>query len=482
MKKQLDNINQQLPFEEKGTILVKVVNDSSKESGVQLLVDSCNQKAAYLLGVSMKKFLGMDVAHDSSVVPYNEDAQKIRFGDDPYVFYRFILPTQRYVKWTTQFITPTLIYNELEDQTSTVMAANHALEFSNILLHDLYEDSPISVVLCSSEGYIEDVNEAYLKMMGITAKEYIITYNQLYDGLISDEDRELVIRNQHHTFNMDFVIPPSEHIYKAGEMRHLRVHSHHLYMNDGTLRGYVFFAVDITYEREAKLKAEQAERLEHEFVANMTHEFRTPLNVINGFVQLLCNDDEDMFSLEEKREIRNQVQRSTDALTYLLNDVLTLSRLDAGTYKMQYSSVDLLEVCLQVCAQFQTYVLPGNSLTLAPVVEGQHFVIFSDRTLVTNILNSYVSNAVKHAGNGNIILRIIEINRIIKVSVEDHGPGIPEGDRDRLFDRFTKLNQFKNGTGLGLAICKESAKSLGAKVYLDADYTEGARFVVEFPL
>lgn len=482
MKRQLDNINQQPPHEEKGTILVKVVNDPSHKDGVKLLVDSCNQKAANLLGVSMHKFLGMDVAHDSSVVPYNEDAQKIKFGDDPYVFYRFILPTQRYVKWTTQFITPTLIYNELEDQTNTVLEVNHALEFSNILLHDLYEDSPISVVLCSVEGRIEDVNEAYLQMMGITAKEYIITYNQLYDPLIGDEDRELIIRNPHHTFYMDFVIPPGEHVYKAGEMRHLRVHSHHLYMNDGTLRGYVFFAIDITYEREAKLKAEQAERLEHEFVANMTHEFRTPLNVINGFVQLLCNDDEDMFSLEEKREIRTQVQRSTDALTFLLNDVLTLSRLDAGTYKIQYTSVDLLEVCMQCCAQFQTYVKPGYTLSVAPVVDGQHFVIYSDRSLVTNIINSYVNNAVKHATDGNILLRITEKEGHIRLSVEDHGPGISEDMRDSVFERFTKINQYTNGTGLGLAICRESAKALGASVYLDQDYQDGACFVVEFPM
>ena len=229
----------------------------------------------------------------------------------------------------------------------------------------------------------------------------------------------------------------------------------------------------------AKEKAEESNRLKTAFLANMSHEIRTPLNAIVGFSSVLVSDDS---SPAEKAQYCDIIQKNSDLLLKLINDILDISRMESGKIKFVWEECDVVELC-QTALSTAEYGRKTSALFLfeTPVAS---LVIKTDAQRLKQVLINLLSNAAKFTPSGSIKLAIAidKQHQQLELSVSDTGCGIPSDKSDRVFERFEKLNEYSQGTGLGLAISRLIVENLGGKIWVDKDYTEGARFVFTHPL
>ena len=229
----------------------------------------------------------------------------------------------------------------------------------------------------------------------------------------------------------------------------------------------------------AKEKAEESNRLKTAFLANMSHEIRTPLTAIVGFSSVLVSDDS---SPAEKAQYCDIIQKNSDLLLHLINDILDISRMESGKIKFVWEECDVVELC-QTALSTAEYGRKTSALFLfeTPVAS---LVIKTDAQRLKQVLINLLSNAAKFTPSGSIKLAIAidKQHQQLELSVSDTGCGIPSDKSDRVFERFEKLNEYSQGTGLGLAISRLIVENLGGKIWVDKDYTEGARFVFTHPL
>jgi signal transduction histidine kinase len=235
--------------------------------------------------------------------------------------------------------------------------------------------------------------------------------------------------------------------------------------------------------KEANDKVQLANAAKTRFVQNMSHEVRTPLNAIVGFSQLLSLPD-GSFSEEEKTEFSEHVINNTQMLTMLLDDILNTSAIDSGNYKISYAQGEMHYIARAAIKSAEHRLKPGVKMFYAPESE-EPFTFTTDPRRVQQILINLLTNACKHTKEGQICLSSSLTKRpgYVSYAVTDSGPGIPPDQAEKIFERFTKLNDFVQGTGLGLSICRDVANRMGAEVYLDTSYTAGgARFILDVPI
>lgn len=229
---------------------------------------------------------------------------------------------------------------------------------------------------------------------------------------------------------------------------------------------------------QAKEKAEEASRMKSAFLANMSHEIRTPLNTIVGFSGLLV----DASTLqEEKEEYTAIIHNSTELLLTLVNDVLDLSRMETGDMNFNMGWYKLSDCCRKALDSIRHRIPEGVDLVFRPAPEP--VVIHTDNLRLQQLLTNLLINATKFTHEGEICLsyQLQADGHAVAIAVTDTGCGIPLEKQADVFQRFEKLDDYKPGAGLGLSICRLIAEHLGASFFIDATYTEGARFVFIHP-
>lgn len=233
---------------------------------------------------------------------------------------------------------------------------------------------------------------------------------------------------------------------------------------------------------QARQEAVNANQLKSLFLQNMSHEIRTPLNAIVGFTEVL-NSGEDMeLEPEERKEMLGLIETNTELLTTLINDILDLSKLESNTYVLNPTPVGVSELCHSVIASMAHRVPSGVDLRLEEPDAAHQMVLNTDAARLQQVLNNFLTNACKYTEHGSITLAYLMVDNAIEFSVTDTGSGIPADKAESIFERFEKLDNFKQGTGLGLNICRRIAGLVGGHVYVDTSYTDGARFVFLHPL
>ena len=231
-----------------------------------------------------------------------------------------------------------------------------------------------------------------------------------------------------------------------------------------------------------KEKAERSDQLKTMFVQNVSHEIRTPLNAVVGFSQLLSLPD-DVISSQEKEEYVKYIQNNSELLIMLVNDILSIGDVERGQFIVTISEVRCNDVCRQSMKTAETRLPEGVKMYYTSEVDDD-YTIKSDEHRIQQVLVNFLTNACKHTEKGEIHVHssLTEKPGMITFSVTDTGTGVPADEAEHIFERFTKLNAFKQGAGLGLSICKNIATILKGDVHLDTSYTNGARFVFRLPL
>ena len=229
---------------------------------------------------------------------------------------------------------------------------------------------------------------------------------------------------------------------------------------------------------EARNHAEESDRLKSAFLANISHEVRTPLNAIVGFSEVLPMTQSD----EEREQLLGLIRDNNAQLLRLFDDMIHMSKLEAGGGTIRKSHFELRPLLEEIVQQYAGKV-DESRVTMQVEQTDANLQVYTDRDRLGEIINQYVNNAVKFTSEGSITLGFEQREKVLRIWVKDTGKGIPE-DRcdDHLFERFVKIDEFVPGTGLGLSICRSMALSLGGKVGVQSALGKGATFWGEIPL
>lgn len=228
----------------------------------------------------------------------------------------------------------------------------------------------------------------------------------------------------------------------------------------------------------ARLLAEKAE-LKQSFLANMSHEIRTPLNSIVGFSNILATEEE--LSQDDKQEYIDTINKNSDLLLKLINDILELSRIESGYMSFCYKKCIVKELIDDVYMTHQVLITPR--LDFQKEEEDICLEIDVDRERLIQVLTNFLNNATKFTESGYIKIGYYYVpeEEVVHIYVEDTGRGIPREEQQMIFSRFYKQNEFSQGAGLGLSICKVIVEKLGGKITLKSEAGKGSRFTVIIP-
>lgn len=351
-----------------------------------------------------------------------------------------------------------------QKKTSAVNAANEISDTSDRLLTKRY------VALA-----LGDMDEA-----NVYADSLLRRWQAVAEGLHLDEVAEVTVQSGMNRLAGEM---------QKNDMRMLQLRRLSYYVGLVLLLMIIAFTSFSYYRQKqmnkelTKLKnqAEQANRMKTEFIQNMSHEIRTPLNAIVGFSQLLSLPD-GFLTEEEKSSYSSYVTNNSNMLTMLIDDILNLSDVENGLYSMKMTHFHINSLCSMALKTVEYRVVPGVRLYFTTELTDND-LLYSDERRVQQVLVNFLSNACKHTERGEIHMHASLAGNpgMLSISVTDTGTGVPAGKEEEIFERFTKLDNYKQGTGLGLNICRIIADKLGGRVYLDKSYRNGARFIFEIP-
>jgi len=237
-------------------------------------------------------------------------------------------------------------------------------------------------------------------------------------------------------------------------------------------------------ETAERKKYEELNKLKSDLLSMVSHELRTPLATIKGYATMLVNYD-DKLANDEKIQSLMSIDKATNRLTRLVDELVDMSRMDAGLLKLEMELADPATLIQQAVAEARLRV-PGYGFEADVPAEGLPLVRM-DVSRIRQVLDNLLDNAIKYAANGKgVAVSARQHDGDIIFSVTDHGPGIPEHELERIFDRMYRTEQQPrpsvNGLGLGLSICKALVEAHKGRIWAESQLGEGSRFVFTLPL
>ena len=222
-------------------------------------------------------------------------------------------------------------------------------------------------------------------------------------------------------------------------------------------------------------RAEASDRLKSAFLANMSHEIRTPLNAIVGFSGLLASAE----NVVEKELYNSLISHNNELLLNLINDIIDLSKIEAGYLELHQNWFNLTEL-LDECVAEYARLLPSGVELLTSYPEHDALVEL-DKLRIKQILNNFLSNALKNTIRGYVEV-FYEIDKhCVRIGVKDTGCGIPQNMLEKIFERFEKVDSFAQGVGLGLSICKSIVDKMNGRIQVYSQLGLGTTFIAELP-
>lgn len=233
--------------------------------------------------------------------------------------------------------------------------------------------------------------------------------------------------------------------------------------------------------RKAYSHALESDKMKTVFIKNMSHEIRTPLNIISGFAQVMANP-ELTTGAEERRHIATMMLASTRTITNLIDEMLELSLNESTDGVMLEDDVHISDLLSDLMQENEGFQKSGVKLVYDNRLPS-NFMMTTNKEMLKRIVNALLDNAFKFTVEGSVTLKARTHTEMLEIAIEDTGCGIPAGDTNRIFERFVKLDEFKEGLGLGLPLSRMIAKRLHGYLIYDQYYAgPGSRFVLSLPL
>lgn len=332
----------------------------------------------------------------------------------------------------------------------------------------LFNSMVEGVLLLDSDGCVRLVNRALEQLFGLTDD---IRGRTMIEAFRLHELQALVQRVRVEGQVRDFEID-----LPGLDRRCLEVNAAALPERDGAPGGIVLVFHDLT-------RMKQLENTRQEFVANVSHELRTPLSMIKGYVETLLDGAKDDPKVVTR--FLQTIEKHADRLTYLIEDLLTISRLESGQIVMNVQTVELRALADDVLTDLGARA-GERKVTLENQVPAG-ITVRADAERLQQVLFNLVDNAIKYGRPGGFVRLETRPgpDTTVEVSVSDNGPGIPADALERVFERFYRVDKARSreqgGTGLGLAIVKHIVQSHGGEVWAKSDLGQGTTFFFTLP-
>ena len=317
----------------------------------------------------------------------------------------------------------------------------------------LFTYSGYTRIFCNDEEQKQISIDEYMNYMHLDDKD---RFSQWLEENLKEKDAS-------NTVNYRLLID--------GKTVNMRIKTYHkeVYMQRTVLEGYIQNTSEIVW------KAERSNQLKSAFLANMSHEIRTPLNAIIGFSSLLHYVENE----QEREQYISLINHNNQLLLKLINDVLDLSKIEAGHIELHSEWFNPAELIEESITEYERNVPAGVKLFARyPAAPGQ---IEHDPMRIKQILNNFISNALKNTVQGHIEVYYETDTDGIRISVSDTGCGIPPDKLGMIFERFEKVDSFAQGAGLGLSICKSIVEKMNGVITVDSTMGVGSTFTVELP-
>jgi PAS domain S-box-containing protein len=357
------------------------------------------------------------------------------------------------------------------------------------LLNQAVESSSVSVIITDAEGRIIYTNPYFTELTGYSPNEVLGKnprllksglqskkfYKDLWATILSGNTWAGELRNKK----------------KNGEIYWERIVISPIIDTDGVVTNFVAIQEDISERKRmleelaaAKEKAEESNRLKSAFLANMSHEIRTPMNSIIGFMELLKRPG---LSTEKRDEFINIINKSGERLLNTINDIIEISKIEAGAIEINISEVSITEILQdQYNLFFPQFEKKGINFNTVINLENQKVIFFTDKSKLESVLTNLVSNALKFTFKGFVELGCYSgSENDIVFYVKDTGMGIPEEKIDAIFEIFVQadlnITRPYDGSGLGLSISKAYVEMLGGKIWVHSELDKGSTFFFSLP-
>jgi len=257
---------------------------------------------------------------------------------------------------------------------------------------------------------------------------------------------------------------------------------------NGEIQEILILAIDVTNEIKSNMEIEKTLKLQGEFIANISHDLKTPLNVVSAAVQLLsmyCNSG----SLDIKKnsviKYLSSIQQNTYRLSKLINNVVDSSKIEAGFLKLTLSNNNIVEVVEKIVTSVTAFT-ESRGINIIFDTDTEEEIISCDPEKIERVVLNLISNAIKFSDQGDEILVNVKVkNEFVEISVKDNGIGIEDKHLGMIFDRFKQvdksLSRNAGGTGIGLSLVKSIAELHGGSVSVESEMGKGSKFVVMLP-
>ena len=369
------------------------------------------------------------------------------------------------------------------DKTETTVAYNKIQEFEEFfeLIGDYAKVGYAHFNILSKQGHAQkswykNIGEEY----GIPLSEIIGTYKSFHP-----DDRDLILQffEEVQKGNADKLSHKIRVFRENGECTWTHVN---LFVRKYAPQDKVIELISINYDItdlkqieemlvNERDRAEASDRLKSAFLANMSHEIRTPLNAIVGFSSLLASAE----NVVEKELYNSLISHNNELLLNLINDIIDLSKIEAGYLELHQNWFNLTEL-LDECVAEYARLLPSGVELLTSYPEHDALVEL-DKLRIKQILNNFLSNALKNTNRGHVEV-FYEIDKhCVRIGVKDTGRGIPQNMLEKIFERFEKVDSFAQGVGLGLSICKSIVDKMNGRIQVYSQLGLGTTFIAELP-
>ena len=369
------------------------------------------------------------------------------------------------------------------DKTETTVAYNKIQEFEEFfeLIGDYAKVGYAHFNILSKQGHAQkswykNIGEEY----GTPLSEIIGTYKSFHP-----DDRDLILQffEEVQKGNADKLSHKIRVFRENGECTWTHVN---LFVRKYAPQDKVIELISINYDItdlkqieemlvNERDRAEASERLKSAFLANMSHEIRTPLNAIVGFSSLLASAE----NVVEKELYNSLISHNNELLLNLINDIIDLSKIEAGYLELHQNWFNLTEL-LDECVAEYARLLPSGVELLTSYPEHDALVEL-DKLRIKQILNNFLSNALKNTTRGHVEV-FYEIDKhCVRIGVKDTGRGIPQNMLEKIFERFEKVDSFAQGVGLGLSICKSIVDKMNGRIQVYSQLGLGTTFIAELP-
>jgi PAS domain S-box-containing protein len=370
---------------------------------------------------------------------------------------------------------------------------NEELRRKDAVLRSVFDNAAVGMVLHAADGSTrERVNDAFCDLVGYSRADLL---GNPYEALTHPDDllQSLEQRRRLADGEVEVITMEKRYLHKDGHAVWGSVSSSVIRDDDGKVLNYVSFIQDISARkaaeqslREATESALDANRAKSQFLATMSHEFRTPLNAILGFSQLLGNEIFGPLGDKRYKAYADNIRDSGELMLALVNDVLDISTIEAGKRLLVMEPVDLKTV-IEDCVRTFATMAEDKAITVEIDVAKSIPPLTADRRAVVQIVLNLLSNAIKFTDPaGHVTIRVARTGDALALEVKDNGIGIPEGALETVTEPFTRSHSnphlSQTGTGLGLSIVKSLTEAHGGLLAIDSTPGKGTQVTARFPL